>query len=704
MAETFPISGNIDPATFPFLLMDLHRRGATGSLKVEGPSHPKALYFRGGRVLFGSSNDPKDQLGSILIEQGKITQEQLDEANTKVGPGNPLAKVLAESGIVNQRELGDAARIKVERILSDLITYSSGSFEFEDGVLPKGAVDLKLSTERLLLAAVSRIGDRAFVLRHLDGLGVVLAPAPDSQERAGEVRAEVAPLLDHLDGQRSLKEAAALARLDEFEAAKLACGLLFLGMIWKGEPGRRGASDELDLAATARLALGEDVEAPALGSAPVAASASPPTAPESPFFVPDEELRLGEPKAPAAAAEVAIPASDPAPGLFATSVSEPEPAIAAAPEAPAFAETGGSPESPAEPAAGSFETAPATPAFEVPPPFEPPPPMPPFEPPNFTPPAPGAETSPPPPSSGTATAPAGGAAPAWMPAPSRDAVPSFDVPTMPSLDEREDEAAAVAPSRPSREDLAALDALLNPGASAIGVARPAERPRGETWQPQFRPTPRRPAPRRHGLPLVPVALGLAGLAGVAAAGYYFLVLRPAKADQVASRPASPGPRPTAPAASVAPTVAPTLEATLPPATVAAAPPTTRPPATPPTSAPRAPVASAAGGEARGLLQGGAYASAALSFASELSGSARGRYSVQILVACSEETIQKALAAVPSEELFILPVTYQGRSCYRVCWGVYGSEAQAASASRAMPDYFRRGGASPRVSPLTALLP
>jgi hypothetical protein len=132
MAEAFPTSGNIDPTTFPFLLMDLHRRGATGSLKVEGPSHPKALYFRGGRILFGSSNDPKDQLGSILIEQAKITQEQLDDVNAKVGPGNPLAKVLAESGYVNQRELGEAARIKVERILSDVIAYGSGSFEFED--------------------------------------------------------------------------------------------------------------------------------------------------------------------------------------------------------------------------------------------------------------------------------------------------------------------------------------------------------------------------------------------------------------------------------------------------------------------------------------------------------------------------------------------------------------------------------------------
>ena len=96
MAETLPISGSIDPKAFPFLLMDLHRQGATGSLKVDGPSYQKALYFRGGRILFGSSNDPRDQLGAILIESGRITPEQLEEVNAKVGSGNPLAKVLAK--------------------------------------------------------------------------------------------------------------------------------------------------------------------------------------------------------------------------------------------------------------------------------------------------------------------------------------------------------------------------------------------------------------------------------------------------------------------------------------------------------------------------------------------------------------------------------------------------------------------------------
>ena len=89
MGDAFPISGNIDPSSFPFLLVSLHQQGATGSLKVDGPNYQKALYFRGGRVLFGSSNDPRDQLGSILVESGRLTPEQLEDVNAKVGPGSP---------------------------------------------------------------------------------------------------------------------------------------------------------------------------------------------------------------------------------------------------------------------------------------------------------------------------------------------------------------------------------------------------------------------------------------------------------------------------------------------------------------------------------------------------------------------------------------------------------------------------------------
>jgi hypothetical protein len=708
MAEAFPVSGNIEPASFPHLLVDLHRHGATGSLKVTGPLHPKALYFRGGRILFGSSNDPRDQLGAILIESGRITREQLDEVNAKVGPGNPLAKILAESGFVNQRELGDAARVKVERILADVLSWSSGSFEFEDGVLPKGAVDLKLSTEKLLLAAVLRVPDRAFALRHVE-LSTVLEAAPEGDSALSEVRGEVWPLLERLDGHRTLKDAIALTRLDEFEASKIACAMLFLGIARRGTT----TGEEVDLAQEAQSGFAGDAGHYAVPADPGIAARLAAAVPTAFAFAEAESS-----KAPAAAPEpargteatviVGVPASGPEPGVALGSeplvVLPGEPAAAPAPpaEVPAFyvdAPTRSLQGDDTEPGSQPAYVPPAyTPPAQAP---EAPEPQRPFAPAYRAP-----VDEPPPPEP--------------TPAPTYR-IPSYE-PTAPTMPEIAPPAAP--PSRPTQADLAALDALLNPSSTGRPAAGPVARPRVDRPQPPdlrpstaaLRKTPARPlkaAPSR--VPLI--VAGIAGVVGATVAAWYFFLRSPAPSP--APRPtavvsATPAPAPSTvpdmpsptastepgagPAGAPSPAAVPASSATPTPTPVAAAPKTT------PTPAPPRPTSAAPAGEARALMRQGALPDAARAFAASLAPGARTLFSLQVLVACAPENVQKAIAAVPRDELFIVPVAVKGKDCYRVCWGTYESRPAAEAALRALPDYFRQGGATPRLAPLAELLP
>jgi septal ring-binding cell division protein DamX len=640
LADAFPISGSIDPKAFPYLLMDLHRNGATGSLKVEGPSYQKALYFRTGRVLFGSSNDPRDQLGAILIETGKITPEQLEDVTAKVGPGNPLAKALADTGYVSQRELSDAARAKVETILSDVIAYTSGNFEFEDGVLPKGAIDLKLSTEKLVLASVRRLTDRNFVLRHLDGLEVVLSPGADLAARLPELQPEAGGLPEQLDGKRTLKEAAAQTRLDEFEAAKVACALLFLGLVKRApavapqeevvhladDPLFRMAGsgdDELDLGETARASIAKSpapdfpaIPAPPAPPIPIAMAAA--AAPdwrdvpaEAPFFIPDELPPTVIMPPPAEKAR----APEPEPEPFHI---DPEPMAAPMPE-----------------------VMPAT--LMMPPP---------------------AMTA------------------------SRSEAPGF---------ETETPSPAAATVRPSKEDQAALDALLNAPAIPASPGPAGRRPaKADSWS----PPPSRPPVRRTARGPSAMVLGGVSLVLVAAAvgaAWYLWGRSPASAGtKVATQP----PVTSAPATSVPvmpatprPMASTAVPATTLPAPVTPSPRATPLPVTPSTAPPRTTPASLA--EARALLKGGDLEQAAQGFAATVKAAPKSSASVQILVACSPETVQKAVANAASPELFIIPVNYKGRDCYRLLWGLYASEANAASAVRSLPEYLRKG-TTPRV--------
>jgi hypothetical protein len=74
------------------------------------------------------------------------------------------------------------------------------------------------------------------------------------------------------------------------------------------------------------------------------------------------------------------------------------------------------------------------------------------------------------------------------------------------------------------------------------------------------------------------------------------------------------------------------------------------------------------------------------------------------VACSDETLHKALQNVSAPELYILAVDYQGRSCYRLLWGLFDSEASAQSAVPQVPAYFRENGARPKAVSSASLLP
>jgi septal ring-binding cell division protein DamX len=660
---------------------------------VEGPSYHKALYFRSGRVLFGSSNDPRDQLGAILIESGKITPEQLADVNAKVGPGNPLAKVLADTGFVSQRELSEAARAKVERILSDVLAYTSGKFDFEDGVLPKGAVDLKLATERLVMASVRRVTDRNFVLRHIDGLDAILGPTAEMVPRLSEVEGEAGGLPQHLDGRRTLKEAAASARLEEFEAAKIASGLLFLGLVERVQAGVRAgaapvtfadveaeAGNELDLGATAAQAFSAE---PAM----VVPTVEPePPAPQIVTPEPDDEpppFVTSEAPAPATSSspEIAFPS-------FAVPEPEPTPVFAAAPaydEPPVIAPTPTPEESPtiamsAPPVMAAPEA--ALPADE--------------------PPAPLVTSSASP-------------LPLVMPEKGRPGRPRASTPSEPSpAPSREPMSSSSKSSRPSKEDLAALDSLLN-SRSLEGPLTSLDKPGG--YEERSVPPYARSGGGRIQRSRAPLFLGVAALLlAVAAGGWYYVTKMGGQVPFLtkASPAAATTPLPVTPTttlaavAEVPTTVAavPTTIAAAPATTLRAAPPSIVPVATPPpvTAATPKPAPPAGGPDGHALLRAGNYPAAAKAFVTSTRLAGQNAAVIQLLIACSTETVQKAIDSGNASQLVILPVNFKGRDCYRLAWGVYPSSSKATAALRDVPEYFRNGGATPKVLGASEVVP
>jgi hypothetical protein len=276
------------------------------------------------------------------------------------------------------------------------------------------------------------------------------------------------------------------------------------------------------------------------------------------------------------------------------------------------------------------------------------------------------------------------------------------------------------PSRPSKDDLAALDVLLNPK-SHEGLAPLESSGRDEAWGPEF--GERQGVPRR--LPTaVILGAGVLVLAVVGGLGVWYYRENPnafafgrgsRETAPSTTRPAAAPPSTVAalPPTTLTPVAPPTTQAAVPTSTLAAVPrplsvPTpmaTAPPGRklatpPPTPAPTLSLLD----QARNALRSGSYDVAARDFAAHLQHAPAGTATIQLLVACSKDTVQKAMSEVGSAELFIVPVNYKGRDCYRMAWGVYPDAARAASAVRSLPEYFKRGGATPRVMPAADVLP
>ena len=631
---------DIEPA---FFIGYLHQVKATGTLKFEDAPIQRAIYFRDGRILFSSSNAPEDQLGAILVAGGKITQPQFDALVAALEPKQSIAAALAQGGHVSQRDIGDAARRKVEQIVGSCCVQTTGRYEFEDGVLPKGALDLKLTTERVLVSGFDVLEPSGFLIRILKSPMAVLAQGEFVPTDPDLVR-----LREALDGMSNLADIGGTVGLPLAATEARAAVLVVLGaasvvtsqieeMALPDTGETSPGLPEMNLSEEAEPEL-EPVEAETisfgqmstdLGTAPEVGPSvdgdstlvMPPSAPSVPDGSSDATLVMGAGLPP----DTGLSQSGLQHGTGAS------PKRATTQDLDAVKELIGSP-------------APARPA--------------------------------------SATIPSK----RWEPVLS-------------------------SAGRPGRESKGLAGLIQNPTVKLTAGAVLLLMVIGLGWlgytasQNTALPVPSvSPSP----LSTVAAAASPAPSATTSASGGF-----PAVAG-------SPPPAATAPVpAAQIPTTAAGTPAPLKPSTpVPKATPKPTPipvPATPaPTQAPvvaratPAPPAPqmkppAVTGSGYDAMKAGRLAEAGSIFAS----AAKTRtleFSVQLLVACSAQTVEKAMQNDPSPDLFILPATLSGKPCHRLMRGFYRSEAEAAKAVASLPPYYVAEGAKPRAMSIKAVLP
>ncbi|NNB95124.1 DUF4388 domain-containing protein [Corallococcus exiguus] len=148
-----------DFSTMPLkdLVVHLGNRRATGTLNVERGDVRKQLLLRDGNVITASSNQPREYFGQFLINQGHLTEDQLERAfSTQAETHILLGKILIMTGTVSEATVRTVLSHKFREMLLDAFTWEEGGFDFRP---TDDAQELEGLDVRVDLLDVSREGE-----------------------------------------------------------------------------------------------------------------------------------------------------------------------------------------------------------------------------------------------------------------------------------------------------------------------------------------------------------------------------------------------------------------------------------------------------------------------------------------------------------------------------------------------------------------
>lgn len=150
------VRGTIETLGVPDLVGMISSLQKTGTLMLQGDGAMFVFEFEAGRVVHAITNkhDPAMRLGTILVAQNHLTEQQLRDSLAAATAGKQLlGDVLVRSATVSEEDLRTALDEQVRRIFEAAFALAQGRFAFQEGSLSTLQQRTSLNTMHLLLEA-----------------------------------------------------------------------------------------------------------------------------------------------------------------------------------------------------------------------------------------------------------------------------------------------------------------------------------------------------------------------------------------------------------------------------------------------------------------------------------------------------------------------------------------------------------------------
>jgi hypothetical protein len=209
------LEGDLAHFEVPDLLSLVKAGRRTGVLALERRDQESKLYFRAGDPVYAASTREDLRLGRLLVRQGKVPAEVIDEAlEWQHSNGGRLGSALLSAGMLDEGELSALLKVQVSEVIFDAFSWPEGAFSFWDRVPPPpNAVTLEMDLQNILIEGVRRLDVRERLASAFPDLDMVVEAItnPERVKHSVTLTPDEWKILFLVDGRRTLTEICRLA-------------------------------------------------------------------------------------------------------------------------------------------------------------------------------------------------------------------------------------------------------------------------------------------------------------------------------------------------------------------------------------------------------------------------------------------------------------------------------------------------------------
>ncbi len=176
---------------FPVILARHYREQSTGTLLAICPPFRKRVYLRSGKVVFAASDDRNDRLGEMLLRRGVLPAGKFFEASARIRPGKRLGTLLVEMGLITPEQLVWAVKEQVKEIVFSLFHLRGRECEFIKGEEGEDEIiTLSINTPELLRLGGERMDKITPALERFTSLDMFVRLKESAQSARSHLRLE----------------------------------------------------------------------------------------------------------------------------------------------------------------------------------------------------------------------------------------------------------------------------------------------------------------------------------------------------------------------------------------------------------------------------------------------------------------------------------------------------------------------------------